>query len=38
VLDARIGGTPGLTDAVCRWVAAALQLRVTRLLLEREVA
>jgi hypothetical protein len=38
VLEARVGGDPGLTDAVCRWVAAALQLRTTRLLLEQEVA
>lgn len=35
-LDARVGGDPALTEAVCRWAAAGLKLRTVRMLLERE--
>ncbi len=35
-LDARVGGDAERVDAICRWVAAGLQLRTVRLLLERE--
>ncbi|MEZ4235777.1 MAG: hypothetical protein R3F59_06355 [Myxococcota bacterium] len=34
-LDRSIGGDPAQTDAICRWVAAGLQLRTVRLLLQR---
>lgn len=37
VLDARVGGTPGHVDAVCRWLAAGLDLRTLNLLLEHGV-
>lgn len=35
-LDARIGGSPQSTDAICRWVAAGLKLRTVRMLLARD--
>jgi hypothetical protein len=35
-LDARVGGDPAMTDAICRWVAAGLKLRTVQLLLDRE--
>jgi hypothetical protein len=38
VLDAEVGGRPAQTEAICRWVAAALQLRTIRLLLQRASA
>ncbi|MCB9686553.1 MAG: hypothetical protein H6738_08370 [Alphaproteobacteria bacterium] len=36
-LDARVGGTPGHVDAVCRWLGASIDLRTLTLLLEHGV-